>query len=202
MARLFAACPQAITATQDLLACVRFTLDDLSYEYPHEPVPPGWQAQAWLEHLVREGAKRWFPGDLHPDYEQQLAQEFRLIALKEYAHYFLTVHDIVAHARSLDPPILCQGRGSAANSLVCYFLGVTPIDPVKNHLLFTRFLSEERDEPPISTSISNTNGARRSCSMSTTAMAATARGSPPPSSDTASAAPSARSARRWGFPRM
>jgi error-prone DNA polymerase len=56
MARLFAACPQAITATQDLLACVRFTLDDLSYEYPHEPVPPGWQAQAWLEHLVREGA--------------------------------------------------------------------------------------------------------------------------------------------------
>lgn len=148
MARLFAPCPRAIAATQDLLAAITFTLDDLSYDYPHEPVPPGWDAQQWLEHRVREGARRRFPDALPPAYEQQLKQEFHLIALKHYAHYFLTVHDIVAHARSLDPPILCQGRGSAANSLVCYFLGVTPIDPVENHLLFTRFLSEERDEPP------------------------------------------------------
>jgi error-prone DNA polymerase len=148
MARLFAPCPQAISATQDLLACVRFTLEELAYDYPHEPVPPGWAAQDWLEHRVREGARRWFPGTLPPEYEDQLAREFALIRLKGYAHYFLTVHDIVAHARGLSPPILCQGRGSAANSLVCYFLGVTPIDPIKAHLLFSRFLSEERNEPP------------------------------------------------------
>ena len=66
-----------------------------------------------------------------------------------FAPYFLTVHDIVAHARSLDPPILCQGRGSAANSLVCYFLGITPVDPVRERLLFSRFLSEQRDEPRV-----------------------------------------------------
>ena len=148
MARLFAACPPAIAATQDLLACVAFTLDELTYSYPQEPVPPGWEAQGWLEHRVREGARRWFPDALPAEYEKQLAEEFRLIRLKNYAQYFLTVHDIVAHARSLTPPILCQGRGSAANSLVCYFLGVTPIDPIEAKLLFSRFLSEERDEPP------------------------------------------------------
>ncbi|MDE1918098.1 MAG: error-prone DNA polymerase [Sphingomonadales bacterium] len=148
MARLFAACPQAIAATGDLLACISFTLDELSYLYPDEPVPPGWEAQAWLEHLVREGGRKKFPHGLEPEYEAQLTEEFRLIHLKNYAHYFLTVHDIVAHARSLSPPILCQGRGSAANSLVCYFLGVTPIDPIKAQLLFSRFLSEARDEPP------------------------------------------------------
>jgi error-prone DNA polymerase len=148
MARLFAACPQAIAATQDLLAAVHFTLGELSYEYPHEPVPPGWEAQDWLEHRVREGARQRFPKGLEREYENQLRQEFDLIRDKRYAHYFLTVHDIVAHARSLDPPILCQGRGSAANSLVCYFLGVTPIDPIKAQLLFSRFLSEARHEPP------------------------------------------------------
>jgi error-prone DNA polymerase len=106
----------------------------------------------------REGR---FPDGLPPKYEEALAVEFGLIAFKGYAHYFLTVHDVVHYARSLSPPILCQGRGSAANSLVCYFLGVTPIDPVREKLLFSRFLSEERGEPPISTSISNMSGARR-----------------------------------------
>lgn len=148
MARLFAACPPAIAATQDLLDCIAFTLDHLVYEYPHEPVPDGWAPQDWLEHLVQEKAKVRFPGGLPPAYRKVLDDEFRLIRFKKYAYYFLTVHDIVAYARSLDPPILCQGRGSAANSLVCYLLGVTPIDPVEQKLLFSRFLTEARDEPP------------------------------------------------------
>jgi len=148
MARLFAACPEALAATRDLFGCVSFTLAELAYEYPHEPVPAGWEPQGWLEHLVREGGRVWFPQGLPEAYERTLADEFALIAKCNYAFYFLTVHDIVRHARSLDPPILCQGRGSAANSLVCYFLGVTPIDPVKEKLLFSRFLSEQRNEPP------------------------------------------------------
>lgn len=148
MARLFAACPEAIAATQELLACIGFTLDQLKYEYPHEPVPEGWAPQDWLEHLVEEKAKARFPDGLPPKYRDTLKEEFTLIRAKNYAYYFLTVHDIVAYARSLDPPILCQGRGSAANSLVCYLLGVTPIDPVKEKLLFTRFLSDQRTEPP------------------------------------------------------
>ncbi|MBA4089713.1 MAG: error-prone DNA polymerase [Sphingobium sp.] len=148
MARLFAACPEAIAATQDLLGCIDFTLDQLVYEYPHEPVPEGWAPQAWLEHLVAEKAKARFPDGLPPRYREVLDEEFTLIRSRNYAYYFLTVHDIVAYARSLDPPILCQGRGSAANSLVCYLLGVTPIDPVEQKLLFSRFLSENRHEPP------------------------------------------------------
>jgi error-prone DNA polymerase len=148
MARLFTACPQAIAATQDLLACIAFTLDQLVYEYPHEPVPEGWAPQDWLEHLVMEEAQARFPAGLPPRYRQTLKEEFDLIRAKNYAYYFLTVHDIVAYARGLDPPILCQGRGSAANSLVCYLLGITPIDPVREKLLFSRFLSENRHEPP------------------------------------------------------
>jgi error-prone DNA polymerase len=148
MARLFHACPEALAATQDLLACITFQLTDLQYEYPHEPVPEGWQAQDWLEHLVLESAYTFFPKGLPPKYHKVLSEEFELIRNQRYAYYFLTVHDIVRHARSLEPPILCQGRGSAANSLVCYFLGVTPIDPVEQKLLFTRFLSSERKEPP------------------------------------------------------
>lgn len=148
MARLFRACPDAISATADLLDCVTFTLEDLRYEYPHEPVPEGWEPQAWLEHLVMEGAAKKFPDGLGPKYREVLDEEFGLIRAQNIAYYFLTVHDIVHHARSLNPPILCQGRGSAANSLVCYFLGVTPIDPVEEKLLFSRFLSTERKEPP------------------------------------------------------
>ena len=148
MARLFAACPEAVAATVELFDAVRFRLDDLRYEYPHEPVPPGWTPQDWLEHLVAEGGRARFPDGLPDAYRATLAEEFELIRARQYAPYFLTVHDIVFYARSLDPPILCQGRGSAANSLVCYFLGVTPIDPVREKLLFSRFMSEERHEPP------------------------------------------------------
>ncbi|MCK9542736.1 MAG: error-prone DNA polymerase [Novosphingobium sp.] len=148
MARLFRACPQAVAATGDLLDSIAFTLDDLRYEYPHEPVPEGWEPQGWLEHLVMEGAKVRFPDGLPDGYRRVLDEEFGLIRARGYACYFLTVHDVVHYARGLNPPILCQGRGSAANSLVCYFLGVTPIDPVKEKLLFSRFLSDERNEPP------------------------------------------------------
>ena len=148
MARLFAQAPHAIDASITFLNRIHFTLDDLKYEYPHEPVPQGWEPQSWLEHLVEKEAERRFPNGVPDAYRQTMDEEFALIRSKKYACYFLTVHDIVQYARSLTPPILCQGRGSAANSLVCYFLGITPIDPVDQKLLFTRFLSEDRDEPP------------------------------------------------------
>jgi error-prone DNA polymerase len=148
MARLFRACPAAVAASEDVLARISFTLDELRYEYPHEPVPEGWEPQDWLEHLVMEEAHRRHPAGLPEDLTRVIAEEFRLIRLKGYAYYFLTVHDIVCFARSLDPPILCQGRGSAADSVVCYLLRITSVDPIANKLLFSRFLSEERDEPP------------------------------------------------------
>ncbi|MGE3690001.1 MAG: error-prone DNA polymerase [Novosphingobium sp.] len=148
MARLLRACPDAVAATQELFGAITFTLHELEYQYPLEPVPQGREPQDWLEHLVFESATRLFPDGLPDAYRAVLDEEFGLIRAKNYACYFLTVHDIVRHARSLDPPILCQGRGSAANSLVCYLLGVTPIDPVREKLLFSRFLSDERDEPP------------------------------------------------------
>ena len=148
MELLFLDFPEAVEESLHLLGRIDFTLDELKYEYPHEPVPEGWTPQAWLEHLVITEAARRFPGELPPKWQKVLDEEFGLIRKCQYANYFLTVHDIVHFARSQDPPILCQGRGSAANSLVCYLLGVTPIDPVENNLLFTRFLSEERREPP------------------------------------------------------
>ena len=148
MARLFTDAPQAVVATQDILALIDFDLKQLAYEYPHEPVPKGWDPQGWLEHMVMEAAHRLHPHGLPAKWVTTLDEEFTLIRRKGYACYFLTVHDIVKFARAQDPPILCQGRGSAANSIVCFLLGVTAIDPVENNLLFTRFLSEERDEPP------------------------------------------------------
>jgi error-prone DNA polymerase len=148
MARLFRTCPEAIAATNDLFSRIAFTLDDLRYDYPHEPVPQGWEPQSWLEHMVWQEARRRHPEGVPAKMQAAIEEEFRLIRVKQYAPYFLTVHDIVRHARSLDPPILCQGRGSAANSVVCYLLGITSVDPVANKLLFSRFLSEERDEPP------------------------------------------------------
>jgi error-prone DNA polymerase len=148
MARLFRDCPEAVAESLRFLERIEFRLDELRYEYPHEPVPDGWTAQGWLEHLVMTEANRRFPDGLPPKWRKVLDEEFGLIRKCHYANYFLTVHDIVNYARTRDPPILCQGRGSAANSLVCYLLGITPIDPVENDLLFTRFLSEERREPP------------------------------------------------------
>ncbi len=148
MTRLFAACPEAITASGDLLARIDFTLDDLRYEYPHEPVPEGWHSQDWLEQLVLKAAKMHYGYPFPPKVQAVLDEEFRLIRDRNYAYYFLTVHDLVQFARAQDPPILCQGRGSAANSIVCYLLEITGVDPIANKLLFSRFLSENRNEPP------------------------------------------------------
>ncbi|MDP9424078.1 MAG: error-prone DNA polymerase [Pseudomonadota bacterium] len=148
MARLFRDYPEAVAESLALLDCIQFRLDELRYEYPHEPVPEGWTPQGWLEHLVMTEANKRHPDGLPTKWKKVLDEEFGLIRKCQYANYFLTVHDIVSFARSQDPPILCQGRGSAANSLVCFLLGITPIDPVENNLLFTRFLSEERREPP------------------------------------------------------
>jgi len=148
MTRLFACAPEAIAESQNLLNQIAFDLSQLKYEYPKEPVPDGWEPQDWLEHLVRSEAERRHPNGLPPKWVRALDEEFTLVRRKNYACYFLTVHDIVQFARSQDPPILCQGRGSAANSVICYLLGITSVDPVANNLLFSRFLSEERDEPP------------------------------------------------------
>jgi error-prone DNA polymerase len=148
MARLFAACPDAIAQTGLLLDRIGFDLDQLRYEYPHEPVPEGWEAQDWLEHIVTEAAKARYGVVLPDKVTTLLAEEFALIRARNYACYFLTVHDLVKFARSQQPPILCQGRGSAANSIVCFLLGVTSVDPTEYDLLFSRFVSEERDEPP------------------------------------------------------
>ncbi|WP_397603372.1 error-prone DNA polymerase [Sphingorhabdus sp.] len=148
MTRLFAHAPEAIAESQKLLDQITFDLSQLKYEYPNEPVPDGWEPQDWLEHLVRSEAERRHPDGLPPKWVSALDEEFTLVRRKNYACYFLTVHDIVQFARSQDPPILCQGRGSAANSVICYLLGITSVDPVANNLLFSRFLSEERDEPP------------------------------------------------------
>ena len=148
MARLFADCPDAVAQTLRLMERVTFTLDDLRYQYPLEPVPEGWEPQAWLEHMVLEAARERYGEELPKKVRDLLDEEFTLIAKQRYACYFLTVHDLVRFARSREPPILCQGRGSAANSIVCFLLGVTSVDPVTHDLLFSRFVSEERAEPP------------------------------------------------------
>ncbi|HEU0066375.1 MAG TPA: error-prone DNA polymerase, partial [Sphingomonas sp.] len=148
MARLFRDRPDAVAQAARLLARIGFSLDQLRYEYPHEPVPAGWAPQEWLEHLAWQTAIARYDGWELDRMRRILAEEFALIEDRNYAYYFLTVHDIVRFARACDPPILCQGRGSAANSAVCYLLGVTSVDPMKYDLLFSRFVSAERDEPP------------------------------------------------------
>ncbi len=147
MARLFADAPDAIAATQAILDRVNFTLDDLRYEYPHEPVPPGWTPMGWLVRLTMRAARDRYTGQRLPQkLRYLLTEEFALIASQNYAFYFLTVHDVVAFARARG--ILCQGRGSAANSVVCFLLGITSVDPVRHSLLFSRFISADRKEPP------------------------------------------------------
>jgi error-prone DNA polymerase len=148
MARLFERWPHAISATREFADGLNFSLDELAYEYPRESVPEGRTPQHYLEHLTWEGAAQRWPDGVPDKVLKQLRHELALIERLDFARYFLTVHDIVAFARSLDPPILCQGRGSAANSAVCYCLGITAVDPATSDLLFERFISEERREPP------------------------------------------------------
>jgi error-prone DNA polymerase len=146
MARLFAAAPEAIAATQDFMNGIAFKLKDLSYTYPHEPVPYGYTPQGWLTELVWSRARDLYPQGIPDKLTKLLTGELEIIGQQDYAAYFLTVHDIVQWAQGKS--ILCQGRGSAANSAVCFVLGITAVDPVKNTLLFSRFISTERKEPP------------------------------------------------------
>ncbi|MEG5262673.1 error-prone DNA polymerase [Pseudomonas sp. JDS28PS106] len=124
----------------------QFALSQLHYEYPHELVPKGHTPSTWLRQMTEQGARRRWPEGMSPQTRAQIEKELSLIAEMKFDSYFLTVHDIVEFARSRH--ILCQGRGSAANSVVCYALGITELNPEKCNLLFERFISKERNEPP------------------------------------------------------
>jgi error-prone DNA polymerase len=145
MAALFADLPEAVAETGELAARLQFTLENLGYEFPRAPVPEGETMATWLARLTWEGARdRYRP--LHEKARRQIERELKLIEKLGLEGYFLIVHDIVRFCREHD--ILAQGRGSAANSAVCYSLGITAVDPVGMDLLFERFLSEERGEWP------------------------------------------------------
>jgi len=148
MLRLFAGHEDAVERTLEVADAARFSLDELRYEYPEEPVPAGLDADAYLERLAWEGAAGRYPAGIPDKVRTTIARELVLIKKLNYARYFLTVNDIVCFARAQDEPILCQGRGSAANSAVCYAIGITAVDPAEIDLLFERFVSEERKEPP------------------------------------------------------
>ncbi|MBB3218849.1 error-prone DNA polymerase [Ochrobactrum sp. RC6B] len=147
MLRLFRDYPEAVAATADFAAPITFRLDELKYAYPDEPIPPGKTARQHLHDLTWEGAARHYGADTIPPKVQALInKELALIAQLQYEPYFLTVYDIVNYARG--EGILCQGRGSAANSVVCFCLGITGVNPTEVDLLFERFISAERQEPP------------------------------------------------------
>ncbi|MCP5396923.1 MAG: error-prone DNA polymerase [Sphingomonadaceae bacterium] len=148
MQRLFARWPHAITAARQLADACQFDLEELRYEYPEEICPDGMTPQQALEKATWEGAEGRYPDGLPQSVSELLERELALIEKLDLARYFLTIKDIVDFARRQDPPILCQGRGSAANSAVCYCIGITAVDPAKHQLLFDRFISEERKEPP------------------------------------------------------
>ena len=148
MQRLFAPWPHAIAAARAVADACRFSLDELRYEYPEETCPDGLTPQEQLERLTWEGAKGRYPSGLPESVAETLVRELALIGKLDLARYFLTIKDIVDFARAQAPPILCQGRGSAANSAVCYCLEITAVDPAKHALLFDRFISEDRNEPP------------------------------------------------------
>ncbi|MFC6307248.1 error-prone DNA polymerase [Paraburkholderia dipogonis] len=137
---------EALAATVDIASRCAFSLDELRYEYPDELVPTGFTAAAYLRQETYIGAQRRFPSGIPHKVQEQIEHELELIAELQYEPYFLTVYDIVRFARSQS--ILCQGRGSAANSAVCYCLGVTEVDPARGNMLFERFISKERGEPP------------------------------------------------------
>ncbi|WP_397569107.1 error-prone DNA polymerase [Schlesneria sp. T3-172] len=146
MRRLFRDCPEVISRSVEVANRCKFSLDELRYEYPEELAPPGKTPFHWLQQLTWEGARHRYPDGIPPHVENLLNHELKLIEKLHYEAYFLTVWDLVRFARSRN--ILCQGRGSAANSAVCYCLGVTSVDPEKIDVLFERFISQERDEAP------------------------------------------------------
>ncbi|MDY7097155.1 MAG: error-prone DNA polymerase [Pseudomonadota bacterium] len=149
MCRLFERWPHAITAARAVADACTFSLEELRYEYPEEIYPDGQSPQQYLESETWKGARWRYPDGLPETVSDTLKKELALIGKMELARYFLTIKDIVDFARNeVSPPILCQGRGSAANSAVCYCLGITSVDPAKHALLFDRFISEDRKEPP------------------------------------------------------
>ncbi len=148
MVHLFARWPHAVAATREVADACNFSLDELTYEYPEEIYPDGMTPQEFLECETWWGAQDRYPSGPPDTIVDTLERELALIAKLGLARYFLTIKEIVDFARAQDPPILCQGRGSAANSAVCYCLGITSVDPAKHALLFDRFISEERKEPP------------------------------------------------------
>ena len=148
MIRLFARWPHAIMASRDIADACTFTLDELQYEYPRRAYPDGMTPQQYLEQQTWEGANWRYSNVIPAKVKTTLEYELELICKLDLAPYFLTIKEIVDFARSQTPPILCQGRGSAANSAVCFCLGITSVDPAEHQLLFDRFLSEERSEPP------------------------------------------------------
>ena len=146
MARLFRDYPEALAETQAVLSASSFSLDELRYEYPEEPSDPGKTPQETLVRLTYEGLRNRYPNAVPEMVSSGVEHELALIEELDYAPYFLTVYDIVKFAR--DRGILAQGRGSAANSAVCFCLGITEVDPIRGDLLFERFISPERREPP------------------------------------------------------
>ncbi|EAR50889.1 DNA polymerase III subunit alpha [Oceanicola granulosus HTCC2516] len=149
MARLFNEWPHAIAAARAVADSCRFDLEELAYEYPREMIPTETTPQAWLEELTWAGAAERYPDGIPEATVAVLNKELAMIEKLDIARYFLTINDIVRFAREgVAKPILCQGRGSAANSAVCYVLGITAVDPAQHQLLFERFISEERKEPP------------------------------------------------------
>ncbi len=148
MQRLFAPWPHAIAAAREVANMCQFSLDELRYEYPEETCPDGLTPQEQLERLTWTGAEGRYPSGVPESVREVLGRELALIGKLDLARYFLTIKDIIDFARNQTPPILCQGRGSAANSAVCYCLEITAVDPAKHALLFDRFISEDRNEPP------------------------------------------------------
>jgi error-prone DNA polymerase len=146
MQELFSSYPQALAHGLELASRCHFSLDELRYAYPEELCPKELTPMRYLEELTRTGAHQRYPAGVPPKVAEFLHHELSLIAELRYESYFLTVWDLVRFARSRD--ILCQGRGSAANSAVCFCLGVTAVDPDRTELLFERFISRERNEPP------------------------------------------------------
>jgi error-prone DNA polymerase len=146
MHRLFRLYPEALRNAQEIAESCRFTLDSLKYEYPSELTTEGRTPQEELVYLTWKGAAEHFGDDIPESVRETIQHELDFMERKNYASYFLTVYDLVRFARGKG--ILCQGRGSAANSVVCYCLGVTSVDPTKIKLLFARFMSDARDEPP------------------------------------------------------
>ncbi len=138
--------PGLLKPTLEIAERCCFSLDELRYEYPDEIVPSQHTPASWLRELTYRGAKQHWPAGIAEKVKQQLEHELKLINELRYEPYFLTIHDVVQYARSQN--ILCQGRGSAANSAVCYCLGITAVDPARMQLLFERFISKERQEPP------------------------------------------------------